>query len=345
MPPPTQPPFDAARFSRDLLGWYDSHRRSLPWRERPSTYATVVSEFMLQQTQIKTALPYFDRWMVRFPSFSALAATSEEEVVKAWEGLGYYTRARNLRRLAIEVAAQGEPRDAAGWSNLPGIGPYTAAAIASIAFGERIACVDGNVVRILTRLTADGTSYPDSSRAAKAFTALANSLVPEQRPGDHNQAMMELGATVCHRHSPLCTVCPVLSYCAAGKSGDPGSYPRLAAKNYEKKTVDRLLVIQDGRILLHRAHTHAKRLADLHELPDFVAVGLTEPSPGLKLIATRKRAITRWQISERIWRATVADIRSEGLHWVELNQLDQITLSGPHRRWLSELLVEELALK
>jgi A/G-specific adenine glycosylase len=166
-------------FHSALLDWYRRQARRLPWREQPSLYRTVVSEFMLQQTQVKTVLPYFARWMAALPDFAALAAAPESQVLKLWEGLGYYTRARNLHRLAqILVARPEPPRTPEAWRELPGIGPYTAAAITSISFGAPAACVDGNVVRILARLTADGTRFRDGTAAAKQFAPLAAALLP-----------------------------------------------------------------------------------------------------------------------------------------------------------------------
>mgnify|MGYP002076228808 CR=1 FL=1 len=187
-------------FQSALLAWNREHARPLPWREAPSLYKTEVSEFMLQQTQVKTVLPYFARWLDALPDFAALAEAAESRVLRLWEGLGYDSRARTLHRLARAVAARSSPpRTPPEGRQLPGVGPYTAAAITSIAFGAPAACVDGNVVRILARLTADGTAYRDSASAAKAFAPLAAALLPADRPGDHNQAMMELGATVCFR--------------------------------------------------------------------------------------------------------------------------------------------------
>ena len=162
-----------------MLNWFHANRRKLPWREEPTLYKTVVSEFMLQQTQVKTVLPYFARWRERFPDFTALAAAPEETVVKAWEGLGYYSRARNLHKLARAlVAAPVAPRTAAEWQELPGVGPHTAAAIASIACGDAVACVDGNVARVLARLTADTTAFvrPDSRRSIAMASAASRGL-------------------------------------------------------------------------------------------------------------------------------------------------------------------------
>jgi len=301
---------------------------------------------MLQQTQVKTVLPYFARWMETLPTFEALANAPEEQVVKLWEGLGYYSRARNLHRLAKAVAAQPTPpRTPEAWMELPGVGPYTAAAITSIAFQAPVACVDGNVVRILARLTADATDFRDSASAAKRFTPLANELLSPRDPGDHNQAMMELGATVCRRQSPLCTVCPVYLFCAAAKSGAPEEFPNLAAKKIEQVTVLRAWCRHEGNLLLHRAIASAKRLADLHELPTLGDLGLKiETLPPGALVARKKRAITRYQITELIYQVELSPAqraelaRSSTLHWVSAERLASVTLSGPHRRWVKELL-------
>jgi A/G-specific adenine glycosylase len=335
---------DPAGFQRALHAWYRAHARALPWREAPSLYKTVVSEFMLQQTQVKTVLPYFARWLAELPDFVALAAASEARVLKLWEGLGYYSRARNLHRLAQAVAARAEPpRAPADWRELPGVGPYTAAAITSISFHAPAACVDGNVVRILARLTADGTEFRDSATAAKAFAPLAEALLPADNPGDHNQAMMELGATVCLRQNPLCGQCPVAGFCAAFREGRPSDYPRLAPKKIEQRFVVRVWCERRGALLLHRAAGAARRLASQHELPTAEQAGLTpEKAAAGPLLAKKRRAITRFQITESIHaapppRGPAAD---EQLVWVAMADLDAITLSGPHRRWIRELLAE-----
>ena len=335
-----------SEFQQALLGWYRKNRRTLPWRESPSLYKTVVSEFMLQQTQVKTVLPYFARWQHELPDFGALAAASEAQVLKLWEGLGYYSRARNLHKLAQAVAALPQPpRTPEAWCELPGVGPYTAAAITSIAFGEPAACVDGNVVRILARLTADATEFRDSASAAKSFSSLANELLTRKTPGDHNQAMMELGATVCHRQNPLCTVCPVLAFCAAARSGEPEQFPKLAAKKIVQQAVTRVWCEHDGKLLLHRAHAGAKRLAHQHELPRATDLGLDETDfKNLTPLAVRRRSITRYAITETIFRVQLAakqrttTASNAQLVWVPLTELTSLTLSGPHRRWVGEIL-------
>jgi A/G-specific adenine glycosylase len=330
-----------AGFQSALLGWYRQHARPLPWRDAPSLYKTVVSEFMLQQTQVKTVLPYFARWLESLPDFNTLAAAPEARVLKLWEGLGYYSRARNLHRLAKAIASRTTaPRTPEEWRELPGVGPYTAAAITSISFSTPVACVDGNVVRILARLTADATEFRDSASAAKVFTPLADALVSSTTPGDHNQAMMELGATVCFRSKPLCLTCPVRSFCAAVRTGEPAQFPRLAAKRIEQRTVSRVWCERDGALLLHLAAVGAKRLANMHELPLAEHIGFDAArANGTGLLATKRRAITRFQITETIHTAPTPrrKLASE-LVWIPFASLDQITLSGPHRRWVNEIL-------
>jgi len=296
---------------------------------------------MLQQTQVATVLPYFGRWMAALPDFAALAAAPEEAVLRLWEGLGYYSRARNLHRLAKAVAlARQLPRTAGGWEELPGVGPYTAAAIASIAFAEPRACVDGNVVRILARLTRDGTGFRDSAAASRAFAPLAQELVNADAPGDHNQAMMELGATVCLRRRPSCLICPVREFCAAAAAGDPEAYPRLEAKRTERRSVVRVWCERRGSVLLHRNDAGARRLADLHELPTAHQAGLDpERVSRGPLVARRSRSITRFRIVESIHSArSPRGDPGPGLVWVRIEELGAIALSGPHRRWTTQIL-------
>jgi len=348
------PPLIAQKnaFQHALLAWYRVHQRKLPWRTAPSLYKTVVSEFMLQQTQVKTVLPYLARWVEVFPDFKALAAASEEQVVKNWEGLGYYTRARNLHKLAKALVALPEiPRTREAWLELPGIGPYTSAAITSISFGTPAAVVDGNVVRILTRLTADATPFRDSASASKALAPLADALLNHDEPGDHNQAMMELGATVCHRQNPLCTICPVLKLCAAGRHGDPEAYPQLAAKVIEQRAVARAWCLHKGKLLLHRTAGDSRRLANMHELPAAEHLGVDETvfaGAHAKLLAKKKRGITRFAITESISALAAPALprgaaERAGLVWVSTDEIAALTLSGPHRRWVTELLAKTSA--
>lgn len=342
--PPT--PLELGDFRAALGSWFDRDQRALPWRADRSVYRTVVSEFMLQQTQVATVRPYFERWTRALPDFAALAAAEEATVLKLWEGLGYYRRARNLHRLArILAALPAPPRRAVEWDQLPGIGAYTAAAIASLSFGEAVACVDGNVVRIVARLTGDEREFADGSAAVRHFTPLAAALLDPAQPGRHNEAMMELGATVCLRRQPLCTACPVLAHCAAGRGGFADRLPRIARPTTERQSVDRVWHVQNGALLLHRIPDRAARLHGLFELPTAAQAGC---APGAltpdRLLATHRRAITRFQITERIYgvdppAGAVAET-NDTLHWVALDELHTITLSGPHRLWINSLLAE-----
>ena len=335
-----------AAFQRALHAWYRVHHRRLPWREAPSLYRTVVSEFMLQQTRIKTVLPYFERWLRELPDFAALATASESRVLKLWEGLGYYSRARNLHRLARAlVLRSAPPRTPAAWRALPGVGPYTAAAVASLRFGAPAACVDGNVVRVLARLVADATMFRDSAAAAKHFASLADALLQRDDPGTHNQAVMELGALICTRHRPRCAVCPVRSLCAAARRGDPEAFPRFAPKQVAPRAVLRAWCEHRGRLLLYRAAADARRLAALHELPTALELGLDDATVrAAPLLARRKRAFTNHQITESIHAVTLTSPQRRRLEsrpalcWTPLVKLRQLTLSGPHRRWVDELL-------
>ena len=217
------------RLSDTLLAWYDAHARDLPWRvppgeaRRPDPYHVWLSEVMLQQTTVAAVIPYFHRFLQRWPHVTDLAAAPQEEVMRLWAGLGYYARARNLHACAKAVAADGgfpETRDAL--RDLPGIGDYTSAAIAAIAFGERAAVVDGNVERVVTRLAADDTPLPAAKANVRAFMERET---PAARPGDFAQAMMDLGATVCTPKSPSCLICPLGERCAAAAAGRATDYP------------------------------------------------------------------------------------------------------------------------
>ncbi|MGY2052443.1 A/G-specific adenine glycosylase [Methylobacterium sp. JK268] len=218
--------------AEDLLVWYDRHRRALPWRalpgERADPYRVWLSEVMLQQTTVAAVKPYFAKFLARFPTVAALAAAPEEAVMSAWAGLGYYSRARNLHACAKAVAAAGRfPDDAEGLRKLPGIGAYTAGAIAAIAFDRPEAAVDGNVERVMARLFAVETPLP---AARPEIRRLAESLVPTNRPGDFAQAAMDLGATICTPKRPACALCPWMLPCRARAEGLQESFPRKIRK-------------------------------------------------------------------------------------------------------------------
>ncbi len=222
---------DPTSFQAAVFGWYDGSRRRLPWRALPGgvadPYRVWLSEIMLQQTTIAAVIPYFKKFTALWPTLSDLGAAPRDEVMTAWAGLGYYSRARNLHACAQVLAQTGFPRTSSELLKLPGIGPYTAAAVAAIAFGEAAAVVDGNVERVVSRLFAIETPMPAAKRIIRDQAA---ALTPDARPGDYAQAMMDLGATVCTPRSPICLTCPVRVFCAAARQGNPTRYPIKAAK-------------------------------------------------------------------------------------------------------------------
>ena len=327
---------------RALLAWFGRHRRPMPWREEVSAYRTVVSELMCQQTQIATVIPYFERWTAKWPDFPQLAKAEEAEVMALWAGLGYYSRARNLLALARQVAALPRPpKTAAEWREFKGVGPYTAAAIASIAFAEPVAVVDGNVVRVLARLDGVRAKLRDASSAAKLFAERADELVDPRKPGDFNQAMMELGATVCRKGLPDCGRCPLAEWCDAKAQGDAATLPRFVSKERKEAAVDRALVLRAGKVLLRRNPPAAKRLAGMAEIPVLSSLGLSSAEePAL----VRRRTIGAVTYEEKLHACepTPADLRrwaaDPELEWVGNADLDGAALSGPHRRWLGEWL-------
>lgn len=258
------------RIPKPLLKWYDENRRILPWREEPAPYRVWVSEIMLQQTRVEAVKPYFERFMKQLPDIEALAAAEEETLLKLWEGLGYYNRVRNLQKAAIQIQEQYGgvmPESYEELLKLKGIGSYTAGAIASIAMGKPVPAVDGNVLRVVARVREDSRSISD----AKVKTAVEQDLqqvIPKERPGDFNQAMMELGACVCIPNgAPLCGQCPLQTFCMAHQSGTETAYPKKAEKKLrtvEEKTV--LIIRDESRTAIHK-RTEKGLLAGMYEFP------------------------------------------------------------------------------
>ena len=250
-------PAARARLAARLLAWYDRHRRDLPWRAppgaKPDPYRVWLSEIMLQQTTVATVGPYFERFVARWPTVEALAAAETDEVLHAWQGLGYYARARNMLACAKAVAAGGRgfPEDEADLRALPGVGPYTAAAIAAIAFDRPATAVDGNVERVMARLFAIDRPLP---AAKPLLRAAAESLTPPRRPGDYAQAAMDLGATVCTPRRPDCGACPWRDACRARRAGIAESLPARAPRKKKPKRFGTVFWAVDGTgaVLLRR---------------------------------------------------------------------------------------------
>jgi A/G-specific adenine glycosylase len=275
-----------------LLAWYDRHRRALPWRalpgETPDPYRVWLSEIMLQQTTVKAVAPYYARFLQRWPSVMALAASSLDDVLKAWAGLGYYARARNLHACAQAVVKRhgGQfPEEQTALASLPGVGPYTAAAIAAIAFGRRATPVDGNIERVVARLFAVEAPL----RAAKVdIRRLAESLTPAERPGDFVQAMMDLGAMLCTPLRPSCALCPWNEGCTARRVGTPETFPRKAPRAEGRRRRGAAFWVEraDGAVLV-RTRPLRGLLAGMTEVPtsewthDFVFAAALESAPAL----------------------------------------------------------------
>jgi A/G-specific adenine glycosylase len=256
----------------DLLDWYDRHRRVLPWRalpgEAPDPYRVWASEIMLQQTTIAAVKPYYERFMARFPTVAALAAAPSEDVMQAWAGLGYYSRARNLHACAKAVMAEHGgrfPDTEAGLRALPGIGAYTAGAVAAIAFDRPAAAVDGNVERVITRLFAIDEALPGAKPLIREHVL---ALLPPARPGDFAQALMDLGATICTPRNPVCALCPWREPCRARAAGTQESFPRKAAKKTGTTRYGAAFVVlrEDGAVLL-RTRPPKGLLGGMAEVP------------------------------------------------------------------------------
>lgn len=343
-------------FSVLLLNWYDRCAREMPWRGIEDPYKTWVSETMLQQTRVETVLPYYRRFLDRFPTLADLASADEADVLKMWEGLGYYSRARNLLKGARQVMDQFHgklPRDPDQLIRISGIGPYTAGAIASIAYGIPVPAVDGNVIRVLSRVFGirDNLSQPS---VRKKVEELAAAAVPPERPGDHNQAVMDLGATVCVPGTPDCARCPLLTICDAFKKGDAENLPVLPRSKPPKEIRWTVPVILAGNRTLVRCRTESL----LHGLWSFPLLDC-DPADACKTLARKYRfnciphgetVHARHVFSHLIWEMEVYPLASDAAEpppadwkWVSLSELDSLAFPAAMNvplRLAKELLPE-----
>jgi A/G-specific adenine glycosylase len=321
----------APAISRLLLRWYRQGHRDLPWRATADPFRVWISEIMLQQTRAQAVIPYYERFLARFPTVEALAAASEDDVLALWSGLGYYSRARNLRRAAQSVvAAGGFPQDYDGIRELPGIGDYTAAAVASIAFGLPHAVLDGNVMRVVARVENDAADI-GSPRTRERFRAVAQSWLDVREPGHFNQALMELGATVCLPRQPLCLVCPLRDRCAAREAGTAGHLPVKLRKQAPVEIAAVLLLARDGgRVLLRRRADSARRMAGFWELP------AEEDLPGARAgrhLGAFRHTITHHHYTFTV-RSATARVSGAEFRWFEAAELGAIPLSTTARKAL-----------
>jgi A/G-specific adenine glycosylase len=315
---------EISRFRRDLLEWFRIQARDLPWRKTRDAYAIWISEIMLQQTRVAAVVPYYERFLARFPDLPSLAAAPEHELLACWAGLGYYYRARNLQRAAQQMVAAGAfPTDYAAIRKLAGVGEYTAAAVASIAFNLPHAVVDGNVFRVLSRIFEDETNIA-SGRARKHFTALAQSMLHPQLPGTFNQALMELGAVVCLPSKPLCLICPVSTMCRSRANGTQEAFPvkiKPQKKLDEKRTV--YWIEAEDKVLLWQRPADSRLMPGFWELPEANLVPGVLPG---RVIGSFRHGIT---VHRYVFELREAKLSAAigGCQWVGKDQLLTLPLS------------------
>ena len=332
--------FPATEFRRALVRWYRQNGRDLPWRRTRDTYAIVVSEFMLQQTQVASVIPYFRKWLRRFHDFAALARASEQDVLHAWQGLGYYARARNLHATAKIITHRHGgrfPQSVEQMQQLPGIGKYTTHAIASFAFDQPLPIIESNTARVLTRVL-DFRHPVDQSGGRKLLWKHAATLVPKRSARIYNAALTDLGALVCLPRRPRCGICPVRKICRAKT---PESLPiKKARARTIRLTENRVLISRSNRILLQKADSRWRGMWILpplsrravHRRPIYQAsfpfthhrIALNVYAPSRRKIDSRNRAFA---IGDR-----------HSLRWIQIDALESIPIPSPHRRALRHLL-------
>lgn len=319
------------RFRGKLLAWYDAVKRDLPWRRTRDPYCIWLSEIMLQQTRVAAAEPYFHRFLERFPDVQTLAAATEQQVLTLWAGLGYYSRARNLHRAAKEIDALGEfPKCYPEISRLRGVGEYTAAAVASIAFDLPHAAVDGNVFRVLARFSCERGDIGAAMTRGRLRT-LAQSLLDQKRPGDFNQAMMELGATVCVPRDPRCGICPLSALCEARQLDLQRQLPVKLRTQKQLEMEETLLIIMQGdSVLLWQRPPDSDRMAGFWELPEASVIPQARVGRELGVI---RHTITFRNYTFRVHEAAVRR-RPAGYQWVKRSELAAIPTSTVLRKAL-----------
>ena len=324
-----------SKLSKPLLAWYDAHKRAMPWRLSTDPYRVWVSEIMLQQTTVATVIPYYERFLKRFPDVKALAAAKEDEVLRLWAGLGYYSRARNLHRAARDVVSGHGgrfPGTLVGLRSLPGVGRYTAAAVASIAFGLPAELVDGNVIRVYARLFAL-RGDPKSPALQEKVWALAAEHLDHGRPGDWNQALMELGATVCSPAGPECARCPLSKSCLARKRGLQDSIP-VPAKRMDtvSLTWTALLARRGTKVLLWRRAAGERFLPGHWALPEARHIPAARPGPVLRRVA---HSITHHRIALSVHEAAAPARLPRNARWVDASKAGELLVSSLWRKALA----------
>lgn len=325
---------DPKPFRTQLTAWFRRHGRDLPWRRDTSPYAVLVSEFMLQQTQVATVIPYFERWLRRFPDFATLAAAEEAEVLSLWQGLGYYSRARNLHRaaqLVVEKHGGVLPDDVDAIAELPGVGRYTVGAIASFAFDRPIATVDGNIARVLARII-DLQLLADSREGQELLWQTAEALLPPRGGRLYTSALMELGALLCTPRTPQCLICPIRDFCAAEEP------EKLPLKRARARTVELdescAWTVREDAILLEQQT--GSRWRGLWKLPRLEAAPAQEP------LHRAEYPFTNHRVTLRVFRMPPPGDLGPNQSWIPRADLGTLALTAPHRRAIRALLVSSL---
>ena len=311
-----------ALFRRALLGWFRRHGRDLPWRHTRDPYAILVSEFMLQQTQVATVIPYYNKWLHRFPDFAALAQASENDVLHAWQGLGYYARARNLHGTATIVQNRHRgvfPRDIAATRELPGIGRYISHAVATFAFNRSVPIVEANTARVLTRLF-DIRAPIDSNAGRQALWQKASALVPKNSACAHNSALIDLGALVCLPRRPKCGICPVNKFCRAR---NPEALPiKKSRPRIRQLTENHSFIRQRGKILLEESSTRWRGL--------WILPPLTRRSTAARPIHISVFPFTHHRVTLAVYRGRAREKPRPNQRW--FGSIDDVAMPSPHRR-------------
>ncbi len=312
----------------DLLAWFDANKRQMPWRTNPDPYSVWVSEIMLQQTQVSVVIPYFERWMARFPTVETLASAEIDDVLSSWSGLGYYRRARNLHAGAVWICENGFPSSAKEWLSVPGVGRYTAGAIASIALGEQAALVDGNVERVFARLENSTLTNPGLNRATWEW---AEANLPQIRAGDWNQALMELGATICTPKNPNCSACPILTYCKSYEARLQGDRPVKSEKR-------RFIELTRYAKVIEREDTYALvRIPEGEWWEGMWMFPSSDTAPDGQRIATIKHTVTHHKLTFELW---LTEEEVTGATYFSSAEIEDLPIPGIQRKLLRALEAE-----
>ncbi len=329
-------------FQQDLLSWFQQNKRDLPWRRTKDPYAIWVSEVMLQQTQVKTVIPYYERWLSTYPTLQHLAKADEQHILSLWQGLGYYRRCKSLLQGAKWMTVNGIPKTAKEWMQVPGVGPYTAAAVASIALDESAPLVDGNVERVFARLT--GCEQEGKGLHLAAWEWAKKALYPDE-PGEWNQALMELGSEVCTPRAPICSSCPLLKHCIAYRKKKVFELPRLSPK------IKPVRLTHFVWVPYHKGAFGLKQIPEGEwwgKMWEFPRIDSNHATPAQSLrvmvgegetifLGKLKHAVTHHQIEIEACLVMCKD-KSTHLTWVKQEDMDQLALPSPQRKIFQKAL-------